>query len=430
MEVARLKFLDGVYSLEELDRPGNAQLRANCMRKNHEAGEPVICLCRDPGAKLSVVLKERYFLRRYQGTVNQHAPDCAWSVEPRMRNTDSRHRPGVQRDSDGDVKVYLDSSVFPVRKAEREERAGAAPVAVDDDRPPGKATTSQGTLRLQGLIQYLVDEADLGSWHAGFEGKRGVLPVMRWLSEVVANTAWTKKRGLAEVVRIPTKLYSDDSLRADITNSPVHGQTSKSGELVVVGFLRQAAPMRNNAQYMTVTLEMFTTYFVCVAADLEKWKTHNRMGLVLEESGQAVPHVLVAMTVRLSPNRPEDKRQQPVVITNMSALKLTKQFIPVMSSHEERMADHLVANRRKFFKPIRYKREEESMFPDFELLDVEPAANIEVWGMGDDEYLTRKKAKTTECRKTGVPLIEWDAFNNAPLPALPQANAARYATDR
>jgi hypothetical protein len=73
-------------------------------------------------------------------------------------------------------------------------------------------------------------------------------------------------------------------------------------------------------------------------------------------------------------------------------------FLPCDSSFEVAMANRLVAQRRRFVKPMRLERGD-AMLPDFRLTDTTVPTAIEVYGMqGNAQYMARK-AKNRRCTR-------------------------------
>lgn len=105
-----------------------------------------------------------------------------------------------------------------------------------------------------------------------------------------------------------------------------------------------------------------------------------------------------------------------------AALMLTTpQWIPVDSAYEAAVAASLVAEGRRFEKPMRFDAGEDQVFPDFWLKDVGEAFPLEVWGMTDSDYLARKVEKTAHYDgKYGADRWwQWDAAAGAPIPPFP-----------
>ncbi|WP_143328100.1 DUF1173 family protein [Caballeronia pedi] len=71
------------------------------------------------------------------------------------------------------------------------------------------------------------------------------------------------------------------------------------------------------------------------------------------------------------------------------------------------MANRLVAERRRFIKPLRLEAGD-VMLPDFQLTDTRSPTAIEIYGMqGNHQYLARMKEKQALYARTIAPCVEW-----------------------
>jgi len=95
-------------------------------------------------------------------------------------------------------------------------------------------------------------------------------------------------------------------------------------------------------------------------------------------------------------------------VVSMAALMTNRVYIPCESSHELAMANRLVAERRRFTKPLRHLGSA-PVHPDFELDDVAARTIIEVWGMaGQDDYDDRMSEKITHYHQERIECIGWE----------------------
>ena len=125
-----------------------------------------------------------------------------------------------------------------------------------------------------------------------------------------------------------------------------------------------------------------------------------------------------------------DKSQKVVVIATVrrengnykvgtvSMMTVSPEFIPADPSHELRVIARLVEEKRFFIKPLRL--EEKDLLPDFRLLDSQPCAVMEVFGMMNDPvYRQRAADKVRAYAKWGVPLWQWDPSQQTDMPDFP-----------
>ncbi|CAM2158475.1 DUF1173 domain-containing protein (plasmid) [Pararobbsia alpina] len=95
-------------------------------------------------------------------------------------------------------------------------------------------------------------------------------------------------------------------------------------------------------------------------------------------------------------------------LVDAAAMLLNRTYLPCDSSYEVDLANRLVAESRRFTKPLRHV-ESEAVHPDFVLTDVRPNIVIEVYGMsGNERYDARKVEKRRHYVQAGIPCIEWE----------------------
>lgn len=113
-----------------------------------------------------------------------------------------------------------------------------------------------------------------------------------------------------------------------------------------------------------------------------------------------------------------------LVVETLCFMTTNKNFIPIDSSFEKQIADKLIAEKRRFEKPLRYDFREATL-PDFVLLDTNQSRwLLEVYGVtGMQDYNDRKAEKREYYRKTGTKCWEWEPASSPPpdFPALKHA---------
>src|SRR5690606_16799591 len=99
---------------------------------------------------------------------------------------------------------------------------------------------------------------------------------------------------------------------------------------------------------------------------------------------------------------------------------VTEEWIPVESGYEAVIAEQLIAEGRRFEKPLRFDARE-AVFPDFWLKDTAAPVPMEVWGMSTAEYQARKQEKTAHYDATygSGGWWSWNAANGDSIPAIP-----------
>nr|WP_258874810.1 DUF1173 family protein [Cupriavidus taiwanensis] len=96
-----------------------------------------------------------------------------------------------------------------------------------------------------------------------------------------------------------------------------------------------------------------------------------------------------------------------------AAMLTNAQFLPCDSTYEVAMADHLVALRRAFRKPLRHLGNA-PVHPDFVLTDTAAEVIVEVLGLtGNPEYDARTASKREHYRSAGMSVVEREAPTQA-----------------
>jgi hypothetical protein len=104
----------------------------------------------------------------------------------------------------------------------------------------------------------------------------------------------------------------------------------------------------------------------------------------------------------------------------LNGIATTTNMLPVESSYEVEFEQYLVAQGRKFIKPMVVDESGEGdKRPDFILLDTKPKARCEVWGMQTEAYLADKAKRIAEYATKGQMLISWSANPRETFPILP-----------
>lgn len=94
-------------------------------------------------------------------------------------------------------------------------------------------------------------------------------------------------------------------------------------------------------------------------------------------------------------------------ILDIALMHLSEQWIPLDSGFEAVIESKLRAEGRAFEKPMRFDADEDCVFPDFWLLDVDAKFPMEVFGMGTPEYLQRKADKVNHYNSEYGPTAWW-----------------------
>jgi len=82
-------------------------------------------------------------------------------------------------------------------------------------------------------------------------------------------------------------------------------------------------------------------------------------------------------------------------VLDVALMHVSDQWIPFNFCYETEIKARLCEQVRAFEKPMLFDAEEDSVFPDFWILDLEKDYPMDVFGMATPEYLVRKQTKAS-----------------------------------
>lgn len=366
--------------------------------------------CRCTSGRPRLVIRRRggrYWLACWPGGGTDHDPDCRFFHDPTPPDSGrgGYTHTALHELGGGTARIRLDHALTTRSR-------GAEP-----DTPAGEGRADgagRSRMSLLGLLHYLWERGELNSlgpprWQRDWAGcARALHTVVTKLAvngEALAGSAYIVppyREALAEVNQAVFTRF-----RNTLTTS-----RSSARRGLVLGAIKTISPSPHG-------------YRIALR--------HHPVPLYLSDG----LHDRIARSARaaFSPNRPHGSERVLLALIETSpggyhtivaaaAMLTSHSFVPADSSHEVAMADALAAARRPFVKPLRYDTTD-AVFPDFLLVDTEPATPVEVWGVvGRADYEARKRDKqqyyaqaATGSEVSGPALVEWDVRN--PLPAIP-----------
>jgi hypothetical protein len=140
-------------------------------------------------------------------------------------------------------------------------------------------------------------------------------------------------------------------------------------------------------------------------------KATNSFGQLFGEIGKPDRRILAIAVVFRS--------KTSFFVSDGGLIRTNRQFIPVDSSYELKVADKLIAEKRAYSKPLKLD-EELRYLPDFLLHDCQEPWVLEVFGMtNDDKYQAHKLEKLQYYRDRGIPCWQWEPDSDQAVPEFP-----------
>lgn len=371
----------------------------------------VTCTCSGSGEKrLAVVNRfDRYHLARFPDSGAQHAEDCRFfSVDPADSGMSAYKRGVIQELDDGNIKIKL--------KVGLQHRATKAPSTDAESSPTiasaTRSSTTQSSMSPLGLLHYLWTMAGLNTWSPGMKGKRNLGVAHHHLMEA-AKRLFIGRIQLSRNLLIGTP--SEHSAQAKMNQAKAVAAHVARQRLLVVAPL--ARKVQDAERHKSLPISGFHGIPHLNVSD-QMWEvTENRFPAMMAAWAAGARVVAIAQT---DPPRVSGDVLSASVV-DLSLMWLSDHWIPVDSGFECIVADELVAQHRRFEKPLRFDSSE-SALPDFRLKDTHQAVPMEVWGMSTPEYEARKTEKMAQYDALYGPSgwWSWNAINGDPMPPFPE----------
>ncbi|BBQ02749.1 hypothetical protein BSFA1_78770 (plasmid) [Burkholderia sp. SFA1] len=284
------------------------------------------------------------------------------------------------------LNVKLDASLS-VRTVERSIRAEGG---------SSLTTTTRRAAPLFGFLQRVWLEAGLHVWQGGSTRGWG-----QCNAQLVAALGDGKLNGkpIHEALHVMRRhdesqaqsiVAEFNAFLDEITTTPQASQRR-----LVLGELRGVAASKYG---FVVTLRQTKRTFFASPPVIESAAASFRSAWAM--TGNASARVVILALV-------ERTRDGNLRIIDLALQLCSSSFVPCDSSYEVEMANLLVAERRRFIKPLRLEAGD-VMLPDFQLTDTRQPTAIEIYGMqGNEQYLARKKEKQALYARDAKPCVEW-----------------------
>lgn len=374
----------------------------------------VRCCCLGPGSKrLSIHSRtnsDRFHLARFPDTGPEHSEDCIYfGTDPNLSGMGGYRRGVIQQLDDGNTKIKLKVGLQQRPTAAPDD---AAPAASARPKPPTRARSGQASMTLLGLLHFLWTEAGFNTWSPSMQDKR-TLGVLHYHLLRVAQGTYAGRVRLASNILIATSAAAGQ--QAELNKAKAVEAMNRRRRLVVIAPLAQYQPGMEEAPRLPI---MGFHGIPHLSLTAEHWDVLQRRFLV-EVNGWMSGGNVVAIAQTDVPTPSAGAMQATVV--DLALMQVTPQWIPVDSGYEAAVVAALVADRRRFEKPLRFDASEDQVFPDFWLRDRSTLVPMEVWGLTDADYQARKAQKIAYYDdKHGVGnWWQWDAATGGPMPPFP-----------
>ena len=326
----------------------------------HEMPERPRCLCVPGGVEMYVARHRLFIVKRMPDSGSAHHPACQ-SYEPESQQSGLGELVGeaVLETEPGRVELRVD---FPwARVLGHSVLRGEAQEVAEIGVPRRR-------MSLRALMHFLFERAGFNRWSPAMAGKRNQGVLRKYLLEA-AEEIMVKGVPLAERLYIPEPFSENSKVEAAQRRReklavlrPRDGQTPLA---VVIGEYKSSEA---TAQGHRVWIRHMPNAPLLIAG--RTWERIERVCAPLFEArdvdiGHSVRLVMAALICA--------RREHTYEIDSVSLMLTSEQWIPIEGVHELPLIDALVAQQRRFVKPLRYDARSAAPFPNALLLDAGPS---------------------------------------------------------
>lgn len=309
--------------------------------------EHPLCLCTAKGAPMyiSKIQNDVFLLKRMPGTGLSHSIECSSFEMPQ------------ELSGRGDV----EGSAVSI-----DETTGASTLKFDfslskrnTSKPPPEAAPGTKTevkanpkkLTLKSFFHYLYEDAGFCKWTPKMEGKRNWFVIEKYL-RIASMNKIAKGEPLDSYLLIPSP-YSEDNAEADKHKRRVFLKKLQSGSKtttrlgMVIGEMKEIIPSKHG--FKIAIKHMPELPLFCDAKLHKQIEKVFAQELSINAEVENVKLIVVATyAVSVSDN---------LMLDSATLITVNKNWIPFDGIDEMRLIDDCIAERRIFFKPLRYNVE-------------------------------------------------------------------------
>ena len=326
----------------------------------HDTLERPRCLCMPGGVEMYVARHSQFVVKRMPDSGSTHHPACP-SYEPEARQSGLGELLGeaVLETEPGRVELRVD---FPWTRVighsvPRGEAQEVAEVGVPRRR-----------MSLRALMHFLFERAGFNRWSPAMAGKRNQGVLRKYLLEA-AEEITVKGVPLAERLYVPEPFSESGKAEAAQRRREklaVLGPRDGQAPLAVV--IGEYKASEATAQGRRVWIRHMPDAPLLIAG--RTWERIERVFAPLFEARDADIHHSVRLVIAALICA---RREHTYEIDSVSLMLTSEQWIPIEGVHELPLIDALVAQQRRFVKPLRYDARSAAPFPNALLLDTGPS---------------------------------------------------------
>ncbi|RCW66897.1 uncharacterized protein DUF1173 [Pseudorhodoferax soli] len=331
----------------------------HALARAHQTGDRPRCLCTPAGLDMYVARHQRYRVKRLPDSGPQHHPTCP-SYEPDGACSGLGPLVGdAVRDAGSDrVELRVD---FPwVRLQGR-----AVPPGPPGER--GEVANPRARMSLRAVLHYLFERAGFNRWTPAMAGKRHQGVLHKYLMEVAAGIA-VKGVPLADRLYVPERFderrMAEVAVRRSEKLAITHPQDGCAPMALMVGDFKCCEP-GDLARRLWIRHMPDLPLLLAPQGWQRLVRVHRPLLEAHDADGGRRLRLVVAALVRAH-------RSLGFEIDTACLMLTSRDWIPLEGLSELTLVEALVAQQRRFFKPLRYDAPTAALFANALLLDAGP----------------------------------------------------------
>lgn len=361
------------------------------------------CLCVPGGVEMYVASHRQFVVKRMPDSGSTHHPGCP-SFEPEVQQSGLGELVGeaVLESEPGRVELRVD---FPWTRVTGRGVSRGEPQEVAEVRVPRRR------MSLRALMHFLFERAGFNRWSPAMAGKRNQGVLRKYLFEAAEEIA-VKGVALAERLYVPEPFSENAKAEAAQRRreklAVLHAKDGQTPLAIVIGEFKASEA---TSQGRRVWIRHMPDAPLLIAG--KSWERIERVFAPLFEAkdadnGHPVRLILAALI--------RARREYTYEIDAASLMLASQHWIPLEGVHELALIDALVAQQRRFVKPLRYDARSAAAFPNALLLDAGPAPMpLHVVSAFMD---AKERAAKERAIASGKP-DAWVWWTDQPMPAFP-----------
>jgi Protein of unknown function (DUF1173) len=362
------------------------------------------CLCVTGGVEMYVARHWRYVIKRLPGTGKSHAPSCpAYELDPGVSG-----RQQLSDAIDERAGQFLLRVDFPWARTVHDDGQGERTLACAEGQAERKVLRR---MSLKALTHFLFDQAGFTRWSPAMDGKRTQGVLQKYLQQAAADL-------IVQGVPLSERLYVPEPFSEATHQAAARRRREKLAFLqptdgryplaVVIGEFKGVE--RGAAGYRLWIKHLPDAPLL---ASAPTWQRIERaFAAVLEArdaDGPVQARLLVTALIRA--------RRENTYELDTACLSLSSdQWVLVDHPRELPLVNALVAQRRRFFKPLRYDLRSGAPIPNVLLLDA-GRQPVGMHVLSPFMKPAERRAKEAAIATATGPVWSWET--GTPVPPLP-----------